>query len=76
MTATRAFLLGLAAILTSVLAPLPATAQTIPFKCATATLNDVQHEWCQRFGAASSSGPVSGSSPRSSRRASSGRSPG
>src|SRR5437870_12490580 len=51
MTATRALLLGLAAMLASALAPLPATAQTIPFKCATATLNDVQHEWCKRFGA-------------------------
>src|SRR5262245_26162067 len=26
-------------------------AQPIPFKCATATLNDVQHEWCKRVGA-------------------------
>jgi len=26
-----------------------AEAATIPFKCATATLNDVQHEWCKRY---------------------------
>ena len=26
-------------------------AATFTFKCATATLNDVQHEWCKRFGA-------------------------
>src|SRR5438876_11306687 len=51
MTATHALLLGLAAMLTSALAPLPAAAQTIPSKAATATLNDVQHEWCKRFGA-------------------------
>ena len=31
--------------------PPEATGQTIAFKCATATLNDVQHEWCKRFGA-------------------------
>lgn len=51
MTATHALLLGLATIITSALAPLPAPAQSIAFKCATATLNDVQHEWCKRFGA-------------------------
>jgi TRAP-type transport system periplasmic protein len=28
-----------------------AHAQPIAFKCATATLNDVQHEWCKRVGA-------------------------
>jgi len=27
----------------------PAEAATIAFKCATATLNDVQHEWCKRY---------------------------
>src|SRR5947208_16840761 len=27
----------------------PAEAATIDFKCATATLNDVQHEWCKRY---------------------------
>lgn len=26
-------------------------ATVIAFKCATATLNDVQHEWCKRYGA-------------------------
>jgi len=31
--------------------PRPAESATITFKCATATLNDVQHEWCKRFGA-------------------------
>jgi TRAP-type C4-dicarboxylate transport system substrate-binding protein len=51
MTATRALLLGLATILTSALTPPPAAAQPIAFKCGTATLNDVQHEWCKRFGA-------------------------
>ena len=51
MTATRALLLGLATLIGATLAPLPASAQTIPFKCATATLNDVQHEWCKRLGA-------------------------
>ncbi len=30
-------------------APPPAEAQAIAFKCATATLNDVQHEWCKRY---------------------------
>jgi len=29
----------------------PAEAQGFTLKCATATLNDVQHEWCKRFGA-------------------------
>jgi len=51
MTATRTVLLGLAIVIASALTPLAATAQTIAFKCATATLNDVQHEWCKRFGA-------------------------
>jgi len=51
MTATRALLLGLATVITSALTPLAAPAQPIAFKCATATLNDVQHEWCKRFGA-------------------------
>ena len=32
-------------------APGPGEAATITFKCATATLNDVQHEWCKRYGA-------------------------
>jgi TRAP-type C4-dicarboxylate transport system substrate-binding protein len=31
--------------------PTPAESANIAFKCATATLNDVQHEWCKRFGA-------------------------
>ena len=31
--------------------PAPGDAATIPFKCATATINDVQHEWCKRYGA-------------------------
>src|SRR5438552_18625962 len=26
-----------------------AEAATVTFKCATATLNDVQHEWCKRY---------------------------
>jgi TRAP-type C4-dicarboxylate transport system substrate-binding protein len=51
MTAALALLVGLAAVIVSTLMPLAVTAQTIAFKCATATLNDVQHEWCKRFGA-------------------------
>jgi TRAP-type transport system periplasmic protein len=51
MTATRALLLSLAIVITSALTPPAAPAQPIAFKCATATLNDVQHEWCKRFGA-------------------------
>ena len=51
MTATRAWLVGLATVIASTLVPLAVAAQPIAFKCATATLNDVQHEWCTRFGA-------------------------
>ena len=40
-----------AASLIAMAMPPEATAQTIAFKCATATMNDVQHEWCKRFGA-------------------------
>ncbi len=32
------------------LAPIPGEAATITFKCALATVNDVQHEWCKRYG--------------------------
>ena len=32
-------------------APRPGHTATIPFKCALATINDVQHEWCKRYGA-------------------------
>jgi TRAP-type C4-dicarboxylate transport system substrate-binding protein len=46
----RALLLGFVVLATVALAP-AAQAQTLAFKCATATLNDVQHEWCKRFGA-------------------------
>jgi TRAP-type C4-dicarboxylate transport system substrate-binding protein len=42
---------AVAAILVTTALPPDATAQTIAFKCSTATLNDVQHEWCKRFGA-------------------------
>jgi TRAP-type C4-dicarboxylate transport system substrate-binding protein len=35
------------AVLVPALVPTPAAAQ--PFKCATATINDVQHEWCKRY---------------------------
>ena len=31
--------------------PREAGAATITFKCAFATLNDMQHEWCKRYGA-------------------------
>ncbi len=31
-------------------APGPAAGATITFKCALATVNDVQHEWCKRYG--------------------------
>lgn len=47
------FVVGLAvgvALVGTVVTP-PAHAQTIAFKCATATLNDMQHEWCKRVGA-------------------------
>jgi len=43
--------LALAASLLLIAMPPEATGQTIAFKCSTATLNDVQHEWCKRFGA-------------------------
>jgi len=33
------------------LVPTPVESATIAFKCATATLNDMQHEWCKRYGA-------------------------
>src|SRR5215831_6651156 len=31
--------------------PSRAQAASVTLKCATATLNDVQHEWCKRYGA-------------------------
>jgi len=40
---------GLALALAIGLAPLATEAQTFPMKLATATLNDVQHEWMKRF---------------------------
>jgi TRAP-type C4-dicarboxylate transport system substrate-binding protein len=41
----------LAAAATWGIAAAPGEAATITFKCSTATLNDVQHEWCKRYGA-------------------------
>ena len=34
-----------------VVVPTPGESATFTFKCTTATLNDVQHEWCKRYGA-------------------------
>lgn len=39
----------LAAAATWGIAPAPGEAATITFKCSTATINDVQHEWCKRY---------------------------
>ena len=47
-----AVLAGLVALASAwALVPAPGEGATITFKCATATLNDVQHEWCKRYGA-------------------------
>lgn len=44
--------IGAAALATAwVLGPGPTEAATFTFKCATATLNDLQHEWCKRYAA-------------------------
>ena len=42
---------ALATVVTVTTLPPAAQAATITFKCTLATLNDVQHEWCNRFGA-------------------------
>ena len=54
VTAQRQGTLMLAALLglmAWVAAPGPLEAGTIAWKCALATVNDVQHEWCKRYGA-------------------------
>ncbi len=50
----RCSVLRIAAVLVAAawaLVPAPAGTATITFKCALATVNDVQHEWCKRYGA-------------------------
>ncbi len=44
---------GVAAVAAAawLIAPRPGAAATINFKCATATINDTQHEWCKRYAA-------------------------
>lgn len=50
-TARWSLAVAVAATVVAMAIPPDAAGQTIAFKCSTATLNDVQHEWCKRFGA-------------------------
>ncbi len=50
-TARGALTAALVALAAWTFAPTAGESATIAFKCATATLNDMQHEWCKRYGA-------------------------
>jgi TRAP-type C4-dicarboxylate transport system substrate-binding protein len=50
-TARGVLAAALVALTAWVFVPTAGESATIAFKCATATLNDVQHEWCKRLGA-------------------------